>query len=512
MYNDCTRRGCGRGAPPTGDRMTDAEGVRQSLIAVLGREAVITDSAEREYFARDALGPQRALHRPDGAALPGAGPPVPPLAVVRPRSTEEVAAVVRLANRHRVPVVPYGGGSGLMGGARSLEPGIVIDMGRLNRVLEIDAAAGWAWVQAGAVLKDVDRALNAHGLILGHDPWTVPVATIGGTISTNGLGYRGGKYGSMGDQVLAVEAVMPDGTVIRTRPPWPRSTGINLKFLFVDGEGEYGIVTAAAIRAFPMPELRVLRGYRFASFEAGFHATLRMYGIGLVPALMDYGERSAPPFAAARPGARWQDEPPSLYLGFEGFREEVEAQAGRAAAICREFGAEPIEQEEVEEFWETRHVPAERFASTRASRRALPEQPDDEPSRFDYVHVALPASRVLEYRERALALAREHRVHVLENGTWVWPGLFSMVMVNAEATPEEAARRMAAAVDGCLRLAHHLGGAMEYCHGVGIRLAHLMEEEHGAGLTVMRLIKRALDPNGVLNPGKMALTDHAVQG
>lgn len=486
--------------------MTDTEGVRQRLVTLLGREAVVTEEAERAFFARDALGPQRAFHGPDAV-------PVPPLAVVRPESTEQVAAVVRLANRERLPVVPYGGGSGLMGGARSLSPGIVIDMRRLDRVLEIDAVAGWAWVQAGAVLKDVDRALNAHGLILGHDPWTVPVATIGGTISTNGLGYRGSKYGSMGDQVLAVEAVMPDGTVVRTRPPWPHSTGLNLKFLFVDGEGEFGIVTAAAIRAFPMPELRVLRGYRFDTFEAGFNATLRMYGIGLVPALMDYGERSAPPpGAAARSTVRWQDEPPSLYLGFEGFREEVEAQARRAAAICEESGAAPIEQEEVEEFWQTRHVPAERFARTRASRRAMPEQSGDEPARFDYVHVALPASRVLEYRERALALAREHGVHVLENGTWVWPGLFSMVMANAEATAEEAARNMARTVDGCLRLAHALGGSMEYCHGVGVRLAHLMEEEHGAGLTVMRLIKRALDPNGVMNPGKMALTDHAVQG
>ncbi|MEX2245404.1 MAG: FAD-binding oxidoreductase [Dehalococcoidia bacterium] len=451
------------------------------LIDALGENAINVTPETRELRMLDALGASRG-----GAAAPAQAP----LVVVRPAATDEVTAVMRIADELRAPVVPYGGGTGLMGGARSVRAGIVLDLGRMDRVREADAASGWAWVEAGAVLADADRELAAHGVMLGHDPWTYAIATVGGTLSTNGLGFLGGKYGSMGEQVLAVEAVLADGTVLRTRPAGPHSAAPDLTRLFVAGEGCFGVVTAAALRVFPLPEARVRIGYTFASFEAGFAALLRLQAIGLRPALLDYGER---------PAADGVGEPPTLYLGFEGFREEAEAQRGRAAAICADAGGRGLPAEDVEAFWAERHVPAERFARARTSGAPV-RRPSGDGSHFDYVHVALPASAVLDYRQRALATAAAEGVRVVETGIWVAPGLFSMVMVS------EGAEAMGRAVDGCLRLAHACGGSMEYCHGAGVRLAHLMEEEHGAaGLEVLRRIKRAVDPNGILNPGKLGL-------
>ena len=147
----------------------------------------------------------------------------------------------------------------------------------------------------------------------------------------------------------------------------------------------------------------------------------------------------------------------------------------------------------MEEFWADRHVPADRFAQ----RRRGGSWPG--PGRcFDYVHVSLPVGAVLEYRRERRRSPAEHGVDVVETGLWVHAGLFSMVLV---ASGDDAQARMTRAVDAILRLAISVGGSMEYCHGVGVRLAHLMREEHGeAGVEVMRRVKSALDPRGVLNP------------
>ena len=427
--------------------------------------------------ALDALGPSRGFDAPAAPA---------PLAVVAPATTEQVVAVIRVAGEYATPIVPYGAGTGLMGGARSLQSGIVLDLKRMARVREVDPDAGWAWIEAGAVLADVNRQLAPSRLMLGHDPWTVGLATVGGAISTNGLGFLGGKYGSMGQQVRAREVVLADGTVLRTAPALPHSTGPDLTRLFVAAEGTLGVITAAALRLFPLPEAEVRLGYRFDAFERGFEALLQMQRIGLTPAVLDYGERPT--------GGPWQAQQPTLYLGFLGVREEADAQVRRAARICSE--ATPIPADEVEEFWDDRHVPAEGFAQRR--RGSWPGGGRC----FDYLHVALPASAVLDYRRGATAIAAEHRVDVVETGLWVHAGLFSMVLVTAG---DDAAHRMEAAVDTALRLAIDAGGSIEYCHGVGVRLAHLMREQHGAGLDVLRALKHALDPKGILNPGKLGL-------
>jgi FAD/FMN-containing dehydrogenase len=454
------------------------------LRELLDADAVTTDDAALASAAWDALGTQRGF---------AAGAPPLPLAVVYPRTRDDLVALMRWANDTNTAVVPYGGGSGLMGGARSDRASVVVDMTRMARVREIDVVSRVAWVEAGAALKDVDDALRPHGLMIGHDPWTYAIATVGGAISTNGLGFLAGKYGSMGDQVLGIEVVMPDGSIVATPAVATRSTGIDLSRLFVAGEGQFGVIAAAALRVFPIPESRRLVGFTFATFDQGFEMILAMHATGINPALLDYGERPSAP-----------GEPPTLYLGFDGLRQGVDAFLSRAAAICREHDGTRMNDASVEEFWTNRHTIAENFAANRAARRTAVAS-HDEGRCFDYMHVSLPPSRVLDYRRRALAIATERGVRVLEAGIWVSPGLFSLAMANVAPTHAEAVERMASAVDACLRAAHDAGGSIEYCHGVGVRLAHLMREEHGAGLDVMRAIKRALDPGAILNPGKLAL-------
>jgi FAD/FMN-containing dehydrogenase len=472
----------------------------EGLVDLLGQENVSLDGAELERLAWDALRPHRAF--PDYDKLE----PKPRLAV-RPRSSEQVAAVVKLAADQGVPLVAYGGGTGLMGGAVALRPSIVLDMAGMDRILGVSREDRTVWTQAGVILETLERELNEHGLILGHDPWSVPIASVGGAISTNGLGYRAAKYGSMGDQVLGLTAVLADGSIVKTRPALPSSTGIDLNHLLIGGEGCFGIITEAILRVFPQPEKRLLVAYGFGTFEDGFAAICKMFGIGLRPALMDYGETFSPPLMKRFLRELYpQAEGPGLYLAFEGFKEEVDAQAHRAQSICESFGGRDLGRGEARSFWETRHQAAERYARSRLWRTGERALTWAAGMKLDFVHVAIPASQVLEYRRRCHDILARHRIYPLEYGLWCQPELFSVVMAKMSLKSRgRATLAVARAVDELLILAQDMGGSMEYCHGAGLRLAHLMEREHGAGLEAMRAIKRALDPHSILNPGKLGL-------
>jgi FAD/FMN-containing dehydrogenase len=460
-----------------------AETILNKLAKILAPDQIITEASVRDELSWDALSESRIhpLRRPDTAL---------PLCVVRPSSTAQVRSVVCVANEAKISVVPYGGGSGLMGGALSVQPAIVIDLCKMNQVLEVDTVSRSARVQAGAILETVDQRLDADGFILGHDPWTVPVATVGGAISTNSVGYRAGVYGPMGEQVLGLEAVLPNGEILRTRPVTKASAGINLNFLLIGGEGCFGVITEAAIKIFPRPEARAVHALLFKSFEEGYLAIQKIFLRRLRPALVDFGDDPE----HHEPGAL-------LYLGFEGTREIVETEEKLALSICEQADGRRLRTGEAEGFWRDRHVIARRFSENRRQRR---ERGRDGIYR-DWIHVALPAAKVLPFRTAAMQIVEGHGARLQESGLWVQPELFSMRIGIDESDHQQAQLALQEAVNEILRLAQKMGGSMEYTHGVGIKLAPLMVEEHGYGLEVMRQIKRTLDPNNIMNPGKMAL-------
>ena len=450
--------------------------VLNALMASLGPACIRTDAASLTLLACDAMHPSR---------LPAGIESARPLCVVSPWSTAEVQEVVRLANTYRVPVIPLGGGSGLMGGAASVTPGIVLDLCRLTGV-RIRPADRMAEVGAGATIAGLNAAAKPHGLMCGHDPWTVSVATVGGTVATNSLGYLGGKYGAMGDQVLALEAVLPSGETVTTRAVEKASTGPGLHRLLIGAEGCFGVVTRATLRLFPVPQTRLLEGWEFDDFAAGFGAINTLLQAGVRPGLLEYGDDD--------PRAD-RDPPTVLYLSYEGPEVVAHAEAQVGREVCLQSGGRMLDPSEVQHFWDQRHASGDAYARARRAgeRRARPE--------IDYVHVALPPSAVLAYRRASLKRLAARDFHVHQTGLWAHAGLFSLVYSGGDvATMAEAHAQL-------LELAQDAEGAMEYCHGVGLRLAPLMRREHGSGLSVLRRIKRELDPNGIMNPGKLGLRE-----
>jgi FAD/FMN-containing dehydrogenase len=209
----------------------------------------------------------------------------------------------------------------------------------------------------------------------------------------------------------------------------------------------------------------------------------------VTPALLDFGDGDDAHGRAV------------LYLGFEGNHEVVELEHRRARAICERNGARLLERGEADSFWRDRHVIGRRFAENRRQRR---ERGRDGVYR-DWIHVALPASKVLRFRSKARGLISRRGVQLQESGLWVHPELFSMRVAIEDKGSGTAQVVLQTTIDELLALAQEMGGSMEYTHGVGVKLASSMAAEHGYGLEIMRQIKRMLDPNIVLNPGKSGL-------
>lgn len=464
-------------------------GLLRDLTRLLGPHNVSSDAYDLDDYAGDALGDYRAFgavhqlyDRPD--------------AVAWPTSTEDVSRVLRLANRLDVPVVPYGGGTGVMGAAVSNDGCIVLNLQRMDRICRVSRRDMTIRAQAGVVLETAAAALRPERLLLGHDPWSRPIATVGGALSTNGVGYTAAKYGSMGDQAMGLEAVLPDGEIVRTKDVPKRSYGPSLAHLLIGTEGTLGVITEATLRAFPQPERRIIRAIEFPSFEAGFEAVVAMYAEGVQPAMLDYGEE------LWRDGQSVESDA-TVYLAFEGFAEEAEAHDGRAMRVCESMGGSPAGEGEAERFWRTRHAPGERYlrqvlqsGDVAGARRARSEY------RMEYLHVALPVSKVLEYRRRCQELLGESRAIVREWSLWARPEMLSFLFLEEDDAGGQTSSDMGEVVDRTLTLAQDMGGTMEYCHGVGVKLAHLMERELGSGMNAARKIKRALDPKNILNPGK----------
>ena len=466
--------------------------IGRALSRALGPRRVLAGDRIPLRYRLDAL----RAHR--GSRLPEEGEA--PAAVVLPGSTSEVSAAVRIADRHGAAVIAWGGGTGLMGGARPTPDAVVLDLRGMRRIRSVDVASRTATAEAGIVLEDLDRRLRRARMALGHDPWSRPRATLGGAIATNGLGYAGYLRGSMGDQVLGLEVVLSDGTVLRTRAAARSTTGLDLKRLFIGTEGTLGIVTAATIHALPLPEREEIHAFQLPDFSAGFEAVSRLYDDGLFPYVMDLEE------AFAVPGGPWPTEsgPPELFLGFCGAAEVVGASWRVARAVLRGAGARPLPDREARAYWRGRHDIIYRMDEVAPGVTGADVFLKDVV--FDYVHVALPRARVLPFRRSALAVLRRHGVFPLGVGLWTQPELVSIEMMRPVRGDRARARAaVAEAVDGIVRRAHATGGSMEYVHGVGVKLAHLMGEELGTGLEVYRRVKEALDPEGRLNPGKAGL-------
>lgn len=413
------------------------------------------------------------------------------LAVVTPGTTAEVSAVLAIANETGTPVVPQGALTGLAGAANATSGAILLDLGRMDRILDIDETERTATVQPGVIVADLQKAAAERGLFYAPDPASAEWATVGGTIATNAGGMRAVKFGVTRDAVRSLEVVLADGTTVRTRPDTVKGVaGLDLTALVVGSEGTLAVVTEATLQLRPAPASPRGIAATFADVPSALEAASAIMASGSLPTTLELLDDLA--LAAIRAWAPELGLPSSARAWLLTVSDaEGDDELDRFEAALRQHGA----------------LTVERAADERAlnglvdARRLLNQAVRAWRGGSLNGDVAVPRKRLPEFVERLGILAAARGVEISVGGH-VGDGNLHPIVAFDESDPARAAAA-AEAHDEILRLAQELGGTMTGEHGVGLeKLAELHGEISPRVASLQHGIKRVFDPNGILNPGK----------
>ncbi len=449
-----------------------------ALKTILGGDYVSTAESDRNLHSRDQSSHSARL----------------PEAVVWPETTAQVSRLAAYASAQRLPLTGWGAGSSLEGNSIPLKGGLVVDFGRMNRILALHTEDFQVTVQPGLFYKDMNKALAQHGLFFAPDPGAN--ASIGGMIANNAAGTRTPKYGATRDNVLALEVVLANGDVIRTGcRSVKQSAGYDLTHLFIGSEGTLGLITEATLKLAPLPAHFSAVTTSFPTTEAAAQAVFNIIGSGLNPAALELLDTAT--IAAINSTGQF-DLPaaPNLFLEFHGASETTLAvELKLVQEICEESGCQTftagLGRAARDRLWEARHHLGEVLIRSHAGQGYL------------ITDVAVPISHYPALvAEASAALRQLEGVRGFIFGHAGDGNMHSMIFF-ANAV-EEYERVQQTFNDRVVEKALTLGGTCTGEHGVGIGKQKYMLREHGeTALGVMRRLKELFDPQGILNPGKV---------
>lgn len=423
-------------------------------------------------------------------------PPVSPSAVIYPKSTDEVSKILSFCNSESIPVVAFGAGTSLEGHVLPIRGGISLDMTEMNKILNISPADLTVTVEAGVTRVALNNTLTKEGLFFSVDPGAD--ATIGGMASTGAAGTTTVKYGSMRENVLALTAVLADGTVIRTgRSTRKLSAGYDLTRLLVGSEGTLAVITEVTLRIFGIPEKMSAAIVRFPSLADGVAAASRVVQMGTNVARCEFLDPASVRNANKHSGLNLPEQP-TLLFEFHGSPTNVDSDAQSVEEIVKEFGGSDFEwtsdEDERRKLWQARHdaywsnihlYPGMRIVST---------------------DLAAPLSKLAEAVEICNTILGRHKFPFSIFGH-VADGNFHCMIINNPANQAEHDEIREVTHEMASKIIN-MGGTCTGEHGIGLGKIDLLLEETGENaVQLMRNIKRTLDPNWILNPGKVIKED-----
>lgn len=419
--------------------------------------------------------------------------PFGPAAVVRPAHVEEICRLLPWAAARGIGVTPWGAGSSVTG-APLAEDGIALDLARLDRVIEVNEEALTVTVQAGCLGQRLEDDLNARGYTLHHSPQSLNRSTVGGWVATLASGQFSSRWGSIEDMVLALTVVLADGAVVATKSAPRASIGPDLKRVFLGSEGTLGVVVEATLKIMPLPEARRLETVRFASVEAGLRAMRRTARSGLQPFLVRFYDEDESRHVMLDPGF----DGCALFFGVEGLAGPAQAEYDAVADICRDEGGVCLGPAAAAA-WMGRRFDFSTVENILARPGGYAET-IEVAHYWDRIHPLYVA-----LKRRLRPLAREvlgHFSHVYPQGTSLY------LILLGEAADDAAAEALLAQVwEESMHCCLEQGAAISHHHGVGLARRDYLRQELGDSFVVLERIKHALDPAGILNPGKLGLGD-----
>jgi glycolate oxidase len=423
-----------------------------------------------------------------------------PDVVVFPETVEQVAEIVKVAAAHKIPVIPRGSGTSVTGAALSPHGGILLDLVRMNRILEIDLKNGYARVQPAVICNQLNAKL-APTHFFPPDPGSAPIASIGGMISTNASGVRAVKYGTTKDFVMGLSVVMADGSLIQTGSTTPKhSTGFDLTRLFTAAEGTLGIIVEAVVKILPVPEYWKFAKIDFPSLETAGEAVEEMLTSGIPISTCEVLDRVSMDIVADKLKLT---VPPEvlcqILLEIDGNKSAVEADVAKIDAICRKHQALEIN-------WTT--DVAERGALSKVRHGLVPAMSRIKPFNrlvplvedFGVPTTAIPATiRGIQ------AIGKKHGYPIATFGH-IGDGNLHATFIMDVRNPDEWAKVKDIALE-FIELTMEQKGTLSAEHGLGMAKSPYIGIELGSAVPVMKKIKNALDPDNILNPGKLVFGD-----
>ena len=453
--------------------------IKETLIDIVGRQNFTNSLIDLVSYSNDA---SDHYHRPEAA--------------VWPASTEHVSRILIIANKHCFPVIPRGAGTGLAGAAVPVNGGLVLDMCRMNRILDIRIADRLAVVQPGVVYNDLKKALAPYGFFFPPDPASGNVCTLGGNVATNAGGIRGAKYGVTRDYVMKLEVVLPNGLVMQTGSNCMKSaSGYDLTRLFVGSEGTLGIITEITLKINPKPTAFKTGLALFSSLRDAGRAVSDIMHSGIIPSVLEVLDENTIKVLQDHNSVNLPDVTAIILVETDGYtRAETSFQMEKVIEIFRKNSAADIQIadsiEEADELWRIRKSISSIVAQIR------PNNVSED--------VAVPISMVPNLLTGISKIVRNHGLPFVVFGHAGDGNLHPKIMYD-RSDPDQV-KRLRKVVAEIFKLTCDLGGTLSGEHGIGLAKAPYITLEHDqTAIDVMHDIKRLFDPNNILNPGKMGL-------
>lgn len=458
------------------------EEIKHKIRSIVGPENVLDADIDRFGYSYDSsFVPLSQAYSPE--------------LVVRPLTTEEVARVMAIANEQAIPVTPRGAASGRTGGSVPLKGGISLVLDRMTRIIELDEANMMVTVEAGVRTIDLYNHCAAKGLFYPPDPASWKFSTIGGNVAENAGGMRAVKYGVTVNYVMGLEVVLADGTILNTGGKAIKNvTGYDLKSLFTGSEGTLGIVTRALFRLIPMPKKRGTIRIMFGSLDDGCATVHKMIQAGVVPAAAEIMDRFC--LDAVARNSKTEFDPgfeACLVIEIDGDSDAaLDVQAKRIEELARECGAADFRvaqsQKESDELWAVRRGISSAVAGMAPNR--LGED------------ISVPRDAFPEVVRRIKAISDKYKIPIAVYGHAGDGNIHPSVLCDLSKPEEE--QRVHHAVDEIFAVALEVGGTLSGEHGIGVtKRPYIVQALGEAGVKTLMAVKQALDPKGILNPGKI---------
>ncbi|MBS4201899.1 glycolate oxidase subunit GlcD [Bacillus sp. FJAT-49732] len=452
--------------------------IKERLSSIVGEENVIASQAGRLVYSYDAT--------PNYQSMPDL--------VVAPRNIEEIAEIVNVCRYEKIPIIPRGSGTNLCAGTVPTEGGIVLLFKHMNKILEIDEENLTVTVQPGVITQDMIREVEKRGLFYPPDPSSMKISTIGGNINENSGGLRGLKYGVTADYVMALEAVLPNGDIIRTGGKLAKDVaGYNLTQLLVGSEGTLAIITEATLKLIPIPETKQTMLALYQNMDAAARSVSEIISSKIIPATLEFLDQ--PTLKAVEDFAKIglpTDVEAVLLIEQDGPHEIVERDMKKMADICTKEGAVSVKIAETE---------VEALALTEARRSALSALARLKPTTI-LEDATVPRSEIANMVKAINEIAEKHNVTICTFGHAGDGNLHPTCPTDVR--DKEEMKRVDAAFADIFAKAIELGGTITGEHGVGMMKAPFLEWKLGTeGILIMRAIKQSFDPHNIMNPGKI---------